>query len=414
MRHEHELLAFERGLREEAARRTPAERAVPHSEGPAELVPVWPQMTGQVIPGNQFKLLRDGVEAFPEMLDAIRSARRKLRLEVYMFIDDAVGELFGRALADAAQRGVQVKVLYDWIGSLGTRRSFFTRLRAQGVDVRAFKPFSISRGFGAFVRRDHRKVLVVDGEVAFVGGINLAAQWAPRGRGRGEGWRDDVMRVEGPVAQTVERMFCASWRMEAHKRLYRLRRRTARTRRRLLQRGDGHAAILSSRRSIHRAYLKAIDHARASVMIANAYFLPDRKLLGALKRAARRGVSVQLVLAGKSDHPIVTWAGRALYDQMLRAGIRIFEWYDGVLHSKTAVVDGTWGTVGSFNLEPMSLRFNYEANLVFTDRRWGRALERSFLADCLQCRRIDPETWARRPWWHKLLERGAYLLRRAL
>ncbi len=446
MRGEQELLAFELRLREEASRRTTVEgemsgeaapgglaswgtparertvasrvngaEAASESESEAEDFLLGP---GRAVPGNRFKLLHDGVEAFPEMLDAIRGARRKIRLEVYMFIDDAVGELFGRALAEAAKRGVQVHVLYDWIGSLGTRAAFFKRLRAQGVDVRAFKPFNISRGFGALVRRDHRKILVVDGEVAFVGGINLAAQWAPRGHASGGGWRDDVMRVEGPAAQTIERVFCASWRMEAQKRLYRLRRvRRGRDRKgavRRMHRGDVHAVVLSSRRSIHRAYLKAIEHARESVMIANAYFLPDRKLLSALKRAARRGVRVELVLAGKSDHPIVTWAARALYDQMLRAGIRIFEWYDGVLHSKTAVVDGTWGTVGSFNLEPMSLRFNYEANLVFTDRRWGGALQRSFLEDCRRCRRIDPETWAARPWWHRMVERAAYLFRRIL
>lgn len=424
MRGEQELLAFELRLREEASRRTAVEgaSAIAPSTVEARDEPEEPGsfLPGRAVPGNRFKLLRDGVEAFPEMLDAIRGARRKIRLEVYMFIDDAVGELFGRALAEAAKRGVQVHVLYDWIGSLGTRASFFKRLRAQGVNVRAFKPLSISRGFGALVRRDHRKILVVDGEVAFVGGINLAAQWAPRGHASGGGWRDDVMRVEGPAALTIERLFCASWRMEAQKRLYRLKQKARRgtgTRAgtiRRLHRGDVHAVVLSSRRSIHRAYLKAIEHARESVMIANAYFLPDRKLLSALKRAARRGVTVQLVLAGKSDHPIVTWAGRALYDQMLRAGIRIFEWYDGVLHSKTAVVDGTWGTVGSFNLEPMSLRFNYEANLVFTDRRWGAALEKSFLDDCSRCRAIEPEAWAKRPWWHRMVERAAYLLRRLL
>lgn len=418
---ENELAAFEQSLREEAARRSPSADAL---EAQAELTLVpsaeagAPEQTGLVsrrsrwVPGNQFKLLRDGVEAFPEMLDAIRGARRKIRLEVYMFIDDAVGELFGRALADAAARGVQVKILYDWLGSIGTRRAFFKRLRAQGVDVRAFKPLSFARGVGALIRRDHRKIIVVDGEIAFVGGINLAAQWAPKGHGGG--WRDDVMRIEGPAAQTLERLFCASWRMEAHKRLYRLRRRHHARRQRLLTRGDTNAVILSSRRSIHRAYLRAIDHARESVMIANAYFLPDRKLLSALKDAARRGVKVQLILAGKSDHPWVKWAGRALYEKMLGWGVHIYEWYDGVLHSKTAVVDGTWGTVGSFNLEPMSLRFNYEANLVFNDRRWGETLQGSFLRDCRACRRITLDEWKRRPFWHRLVERVCFLFRKVL
>lgn len=408
-----DLQNLEQFLREEAARRPapePEETAIAPADPGAYLSPRRRRLR---VPGNDLKLLRDGVEAFPEMLDAIRAARRRVRLEVYMFIDDAVGELFGRALVEAAARGVQVNVLYDWLGSIGARRSFFARLRREGVDVRPFKPLSIARGIGAMIRRNHRKILVVDGEIAFVGGINLAAQWAPRGHGGG--WRDDVIRVEGPVAMTLERLFSASWRMEARKRLYRLRRRRPGFRSLpARRRGDVNALVLSSRRAIHRAYLRAIHNARSSVMIANAYFLPDRRLLRALRRTARKGVKVKLVLAGKSDHPIVTWAGRALYDRMLRWGVEIFEWYDGVLHSKTAVVDGTWGTVGSFNLEPMSLRFNYEANLVFTDPRWGAALERSFLDDCQKCRRIDPAEWARRPFWHRLVERAAYLLRRLL
>ncbi|MBX5482822.1 MAG: cardiolipin synthase ClsB [Myxococcaceae bacterium] len=415
MRGDVDLSAFEQSLREEAQRRSPASGGGT-SALPAELSAAAERYVGvdpsRMVPGNRFKLLRDGVEAFPEMLDAIRAARRKIRLEVYMFIDDAVGALFARALAEAAARGVQVKVLYDWLGSLPTRRAFFRRLRAEGVDVRAFKPLNFARGIGALIRRDHRKILVVDGEVAFVGGINLAAQWAPRGRGQGGGWRDDVMKIEGPAALTLERLFCASWRMEAHKRLYRYRRRSAR--RRLLQPGDANAVILSSRRAIHRAYLRAIEHARRSVMIANAYFLPDGRLMRALRQAAQRGVSVQLILAGKSDHPWVKWATRALYDRMLGWGVQIYEWYDGVLHSKTAVVDGTWGTVGSFNLEPMSRRFNYEANLVFTDPRWGAALQRSFLEDSRLCRRITRDVWTKRPWWHRVIERLFFVLSRVV
>ena len=419
MRGDSELAAFEQSLREAASARAPSvehpefEVIAAHGEPSPEDSELESEIVhGRVVPGNRFKHLRDGVEAYPEMLDAIRGARRKIRLEVYMFLDDAVGELFARALIEAAARGVQVKVLYDWLGSLEARRAFFRRMREQGVDVRAFKPLSFARGIGALVRRDHRKILVVDGEIAFVGGINLAQAWAPKGHGGG--WRDDVMRIEGPAAQTLERLFCASWRMEAHKRLYRMRRRFARRRQRLLTRGDANAVILSSRRAIHRAYLRAIDHARRSVMIANAYFVPDRKLLHALKHAAERGVTVQLILAGKSDHVWVKWAGRALYDRMLKWGVQIYEWYDGVLHSKTAVVDGMWGTVGSFNLDPMSYRFNYEANLIFMDHRWGEALQRSFLNDTQRCRRITREEWAKRPIWERLAEVVFFTLRKLL
>ncbi len=363
--------------------------------------------------GNRCVHLRDGVEAFPQMLDSIKAARRFVRLETYMFIDDAVGELFARALGEAAQRGVKVTVLYDALGSLRTRRAFFRRMRAQGVNVRAFKPLSLAGGLLRLIRRDHRKLLIVDGEVAFVGGVNIAVEWAPAGDGLGEGWRDDVLRIEGPVVHRLERRFCASWRMQARERLrsWRRRRELAAAPRAA---GDVSLCVLSSRRSIHRAYLTAIRGAQRRVMIAAAYFVPDRKMLAALKDAAARGVEVSLVLAGKSDHPWIRYATRALYERLLGWGVGIYEWYDGVLHSKTAVVDGTWATVGSFNLERMSLLFNHEVNVVLVDPRCASALERSFLRDCRQCMRITAERWALRPLWHKVLERIAHFFRKVI
>ncbi|MGQ0505207.1 MAG: cardiolipin synthase ClsB [Myxococcaceae bacterium] len=362
--------------------------------------------------GNRCELLRDGVEAFPEMLDAIRSAKRFVRLETYMFIDDAVGQLFGRVLAEASARGVKVTVLFDALGSWKTHRAFVKQLRAQGVNIRAFKPFSLARGFARLFYRDHRKLLIVDAEIAFVGGVNIAAQWAPRGHLAGEGWRDDVVRIEGPVVQQLERRFCATWRMQVKERLR--RRRAPLSAASLLPKGEVTLSVLSSRRSIHRAYVRAIERASARVMIAAAYFVPDRKMLSAIRRAAARGVEVSLILAGKSDHPWIRFATRAFYARLLRAGVRVFEWSDGVLHSKTAVVDGTWATVGSFNLERTSLRLNHEVNVVWVNPRCAKALERSFLSDCVQCKEITVSGWAARPLWHKVMERLTYHFRRII
>lgn len=371
-----------------------------------------------LIPGNGLKLLRDGVEAFPAMLQAIQLARRWVRLETYMFVDDAVGHVFGRALAEAAERGVRVTVLYDWLGSWSTRRSFFRALNERGVDVRPFKPLSLQGRLGRLIRRDHRKILIVDGEVAFVGGVNIAAHWAPRRPSEplnGDGWRDDVLRIEGPAVALLERRFAASWRMQWK---HRIRRRRPFDASSLCSpgsaRGDVRLTVLSSRRAIHAAYVRAINAARRSVMIAAAYFVPDRRMLAAIKDAARRGVRVVLVMAGKSDHPAVTFASRALYERLLELGVRIYEWTDGVLHAKTAVVDGTWGTIGSFNLERMSLRFNHEVNVFFVDPRVGRAIEESFQVDCARCRPVELEAWRKRPWWQRLVERVAWLFRKLL
>jgi cardiolipin synthase A/B len=370
-----------------------------------------------IIQGNACQLLRDGVEAYPAMLEAIRRARRYVRLETYMFITDAVGELFGQALAEAAERGVHVKVLYDAVGSWTSRRGFFESLRQRGVDIRPFKPFSLSRGLRHLLQRDHRKILVVDGEVAFVGGVNISAHWAPVGQGQGAGWRDDVLRIEGPAVRELERRFLASWRMTLQDRLDRLRHpvhRLRRMRRPGPPRGEVCLSVLSSRRSIHRAYLHAIARARRSVLIAAAYFVPDRRMVAVLREAAQRGVEVHLLLNARSDHPFLEHCTRAFYEKLLSAGVRIFEWQRGVLHAKTAVVDGVWGTIGSFNLERLSLAFNHEVNAVFADPRLGRAVEESFRGDCGSCREVSLAEFRRRPLWQKVLERVLYFFRKFL
>jgi cardiolipin synthase A/B len=366
-----------------------------------------------VLDGNACRLLRDGVEAYPEMLSAIRGARRYVHLETYMFLTDAVGELFGQALAEAAERGVRVKVLYDAVGSWTARRSFFASLRARGVDIRPFKPFSLSRGVQHLLKRDHRKILVVDGEVAFTGGVNISAHWAPEGQGAN--WRDDVLRIEGPAVHALELRFVATWRM-AFKHRFRTWASQLRHRQhvRARPRGNVSLAVLSSRRGIHNAYLHAIGRARTSVLVAASYFIPDRKMVAALRDAARRGVEVSLILNGRSDHPFLEYCTRAFYERLLGAGVRIYEWQRGVLHAKTAVVDGVWGTVGSFNLERLSLGMNHEVNAVFADPSLGRALEDSFRMDCGTCHEVTLEAFRRRPAWQKLLERLLFLFRKVL
>jgi cardiolipin synthase len=310
---------------------------------------------------------------------------------------------------------VAVQVLYDAVGNWGVPRRFYQRMREAGVDVRPFKPLSL-RWLWSFIRRDHRKLLAVDGEVAFIGGLNVAAHWAPVGHGAG--WRDDVLRVEGPAARALERSFRASWRFHFGKRGRRLQilraLRWTRAGRRAGALGGVALAVLSNRRSIHRAYLHAISRARRSVRISAAYFVPDRRMVRALQDAAARGVEVELLLNGKSDHPVVQACARAFYARLMGAGIRIYEWCSATLHSKTAVVDGVWGTIGSFNLERTSLWLNHEVNVVFADPGLGRALERRFLEDAGRCHRVEPALWSRRPLWQKALERVLYRFRRLI
>ncbi|MEN9799788.1 MAG: hypothetical protein RL653_3485 [Pseudomonadota bacterium] len=367
---------------------------------------------GRLVPGNRVALLRDGLDAFPEMLSAIRAARSRVRLETYIFSDDAVGRAFSQALGDAAARGVRVTVLYDAVGSLWTPRAFFRRLRASGVDVHAFRPIGRHTSLRRLIRRDHRKLLVVDSRVAFVGGINIAVQWAPRGVPRGGGWRDDALRIEGPAAAALERRFFASWRVAVRERL-----RAWRSKPPLPDgppAGSLGLAILSSRRAIHRAYLHALEAAERSVLVAAGYFVPDVRVLHALEQAAARGVEVKLLLAGRSDHAVMTWAARGFYRRLLRAGVRVFEWSEGVLHAKTAVVDGRWATVGSFNLEAFSLLYNHEVNVALVEPAFASQVEASLRRDLSACREVTLESLRRRPRWRRALEAATWMLRKLL
>ncbi|MBS2032865.1 MAG: cardiolipin synthase B [Deltaproteobacteria bacterium] len=356
------------------------------------------------VPSNEVRFLRDGDQAYPAMLAAIEGAKRFVHLESYIFADDGTGHRFARALAHAAERGVEVTVLYDAVGSWTTHRGFFKAMRRRGVRARAFNPVWPWPGLLRTFRRDHRKLLVVDGEVAFVGGINISDDWAPRIDG-GQDWRDDVMRLEGPVVAGLDGVFRATWRAVVQNVAERLQLRAPVTPSEPCgPRGTHAVATFAARKAIHKAYVHAIDAAERSVFIASSYFVPDRAILHALRRARRRGVEVRLMLPGVSDHYSVLMAGRALYGRLLRWGVRVHEWQNRIFHAKTAVIDGCWGTMGSFNLDRWSLHFSHELNAVFSDPELGRTLEDSFRNDLDGCLEVTLELWKARPRWRRLME----------
>ena len=356
------------------------------------------------VPGNQLRLLRDGERAYPAMLAAIDSARRTVHLETFIFADDATGQRFADALMRAADRGIDVTVLYDALGSWNTGGAFFKAMRRRGIKARAFNPIWPWPGLLRLFRRDHRKLLAVDGEVAFVGGINISNEWAPESQG-GAAWRDDVVRIEGPVVAALDGVFRATWRSVVQNVAARLQlREKPQPSVPCGPRGPHAVAIFAARRAIHKAYVTAIDAAERSVCIASSYFVPDRAILAALRRARDRGVSVELMLPGLSDHYSVLMAGRALYGRLLRWGVRIHEWQGHIFHAKTAVVDATWGTMGSFNLDRWSLRFSHELNAVFSDANLGGRLYQAFERDRAACLEVTLPLWKARPRWRRFLE----------
>ena len=357
--------------------------------------------------GNRVELLIDGPATYAAMFEAIDAARDHINLESYIVEADGPGEELARRLISKCSEGVKVNLLYDGFGSLLTAGRYFEMLREGGVRLCEYNPLkSWGRIFSrAAHRRDHRKLLVVDGRVAFMGGINISGVYsagstlhsaAPAGTGSDTPWRDTHVRIEGPLVAQVQALFIAHWNKHAGQ---------------SIQRADylppappaGHmrGAVAAceagrGRNSFYRALVRAVDAARHRVWITMAYFVPTRRLLRALVHAARRGVDVRLVLPGESDAWAPLHAGRSHYGRLMHAGVRIHERQGALLHAKTAVIDGVWGTVGSANLDWRSVMHNAEANAIVLDAQFGARMEEMFLQDVAQSREVTLDTWHRR------------------
>jgi cardiolipin synthase A/B len=367
------------------------------------------------VAGHRVALLRDGARAFPAMLDAIRDARRQVLLEMYWFDSDEIGRRFAQALIDARSRGVEVAVIYDSLGSWEADPEMFEEMERAGVAVLEYNPLAPWKKrfrMGRLTRRDHRKILVVDARIGFTGGINLADVWKPESEG-GANWRDDIISIEGHCVGGLIECFHHTWRAEGGPRLKPLAAQPCETNGKLAVRVLGEN-FRRHRREIAVAYLYNIYRAQRRIWLSNSYFVPDPRVFRALTDAARRGVDVRVILPGESDVPIVRYASRAMWSGLMRRGVRIFEWIPSILHSKSAVVDGRWSTVGTFNLDYLSLRNNLEVNVAVLDESFGELMEESFRNDLEQCREVDPHEFIFRPLGDRLLEFVLYRFRKLL
>ncbi|MDR3322849.1 MAG: cardiolipin synthase ClsB [Zoogloeaceae bacterium] len=367
--------------------------------------------------GNRVTLLNSGAEYFPALLDALNVAQREIFLESYIFADDAVGNAVIAALVRAAERGVAVRVLVDGFGARHFPQTFGSRLQAVGAHFLIYRRevalFSLKR---FRLRRLHRKLVAVDGRVAFVGGINIIdddnapASLRPR--------YDYAVQVEGPLVAAIRQAMRRMWENVSWARFKRRARlpdfsaplagraaeKAGRQRAAFLLRDN-----LRHRNSIANAYLNALQHAQKTVLIANAYFLPGFRLRHALRAAAARGVQITVLLQDKSDHPLLRYASQALYRTLLAEGIRIFEYRKSFLHAKVAVVDGQWATVGSSNIDPFSLLFAQEGNVVVRDAGFAGALAASLSAAMAAgAIEITPGELGRQPFYSRLLRWSCY------
>jgi len=371
----------------------------------------------QMLPGHRIHWLFGGSRAYPAMLDAIAMARSEILLETYIWASDANGRRFVDAVCIKAQEGVRVRCVIDGAGSFGFSGDDVARMRAAGVLLSVFHPVGPWRRHWGWQVRDHRKILIVDGRVAFLGGMNLGDDYAPVSWG-GRGWNDVHAQVEGPVLRDLEALFEEAWSYAepenwdasvpapASRLPDPLAIHGSTTRVQALAVGR-----FVGRRLVQHHLQHAMTMANERIWIEAAYFIPNRSLRGALKRAARRGVDVRVMLPRHSDIPGLAHASRHTWASLLKAGVQIFEWLPGMLHAKTLSIDGVWCTVGSYNLDSRSLMYNWEVTLEVLDSRVAEQLEDKFRDDLESCERVDPDEFRRRGLLNRLRDWFFHLFR---
>jgi cardiolipin synthase len=356
--------------------------------------------------GNQVTLLQDGPATYRAMFAAIEAARDHINMETYIMEADDVGHAFAQALIAKQRQGVQVNLMYDSVGTIGTPADFFQRMAASGIKLLEFNPVNPTNARKGWElnQRDHRKLLIVDGHTAFLGGINISnvysggsSRSSRSARPAGElAWRDTDLRLQGPVVAELQKLFLSTWALQRgeappERNYFPAQQAVGRQVVRAIGSSPDDAHSL-----IYVTLLSAIASAETSVLITNAYFAPDPQLLAALEAAAGRGVDVKLILPSQTDSWLVFHAGRAYYDRLLRAGVRIFERRGVILHAKSALIDGVWATVGSTNLDWRSFLHNHELNAVVLGSEFGTQMQAMFDKDLAGSDEITLKQWKRR------------------
>jgi cardiolipin synthase A/B len=370
-----------------------------------------------LVVGNKVVLLQDGPATFQAMLDAIRNAKDHINFETYLIEDDEVGRKFAAELILKQAQGVQVNLIYDSVGAIGTPPEFFKHLADNGVRVLEFNPvnpLAAEKGWEVN-QRDHRKLLIVDGRTAFLGGINISSvysggsfrQDSKRNSDASAPWRDTHLQVDGPVVAEFQKLFLATWDKQSQDALA--------PRAFFPQPASKGKEVVRAIGSspdepyslIHATLISAIASAETSVHLTSAYFVPDPQLLAALEDAARRGVDVKLILPSHTDFWLVFNAGRYHYSDLLRGSVQIYERRGALLHAKTAVIDGVWSTIGSTNLDWRSFLHNDEVNAVILGQEFGAQMQTMFDADLAASDHITLEDWQQRSLDHRVKEIAA-------
>ena len=365
-------------------------------------------VTASVASGNTIHLLLNGDQIFPAQLDAIRSARTTITYAQYYYEDSPIAREIVEAFADRCRAGVRAHILLDGFGTLTMPAEAREAMKSAGCEVATFRPLSpllllSPFGFGKDNRRNHRRILVIDGRVGFTGGSGLGPKWMGNGRTKGQ-WRETDVRLEGPGVEFLQGAFAETW-LEATGNVLGGESYFPQ----LSPRGQVAAQVIRSSPAggsfaMYTMFLLVMSSARRSIYITNPYFVPDDRMMRALTEASKRGVRVVLLLPGAIDNNLVRQASRSKFGELFGAGIEIHEYEAGLLHAKTMIVDGIWATIGSTNLDNRSFALNEELNVVVYDKEVSNRLEGVFADDLAHSRKIHPRRWRARGLVDRLLE----------
>ncbi len=356
-------------------------------------------------------------ESFRTIFDAVNRAEKFVCLQFYIFKNDETGIALSQLLKQKSREGVKVYILYDHFGSFGTPRSFWKDMNKVGIEVRASHPFKWTAPFN-YVHRDHRKLIVIDSKRALTGGLNIANEYSGfHLRRRSRGWRDTGILVEGPIVNELFDTFKKSWTTWGGEKIpfketdegapYKLTGKSIPALPIFVYSGKG-------RKRMRNLLRYSIDHAQHNILLTTAYFIPSRRLIERLEEAVGRGVKVRLLVPGKSDVPAASYAGRAFFSRLLKAGVEIYTYLGEMLHAKTYLFDQCWNIIGSTNLDYQSLIYNDEGNIGILDLFFGSKMAGIFEEDLRNSARIDQETWSKRPFLEKFKEHFFAVFRKRL
>jgi cardiolipin synthase len=369
---------------------------------------------------SRVQLLWKGRDSFQILFDALNMAEELICLQFYIFKNDETGTALSELLKKKSGQGVKVYLLYDHFGSFGTPRSFWKEMSLGGIQIRASHPFKWTAPFH-YVHRDHRKLIVIDSRKAFTGGLNIANEYSGfHLRRRSRGWRDTGILLEGPIVNELFNTFRKSWTTWGGEKIVFQKANDEARKKVPGDPGDGIPSLPifvysgKGRRRMRNLLRYSIDHAQTDILLTTAYFIPSRRLIERLEAAVRRGVKVRLLIPGRSDIPAASYAGRAFFSRLLKAGIEIYTYLGEMLHAKTYLFDQCWSIIGSTNLDYQSLRYNDEGNIGILDVSFASKMTWIFEKDLKNSVKIDKEIWYKRSFVEKIKEHFFAFFRKRL